>query len=130
MSKLLTIIFLSLTLVFCAQTKKSKDKERIDNVCDKFMQSFANGKIDEAIQLLKQNTVMKPASIDSLQVTITTQMATIFPEFGKMLSSEFIKEKKIKDFIAKRFYILKFSKFFLKVDFTLYNSSSGWTVTS
>ena len=46
-----------------------------------------------------------------------------------MLSSEFITERKIKGFIAQRFYILKFEKYYLKFDFTLYKTNSGWTVT-
>src|SRR4051812_34783835 len=128
MTKFLTAFFLSLTLVSCAQskTKSDKDKERIDNVCDKFMQTFASGQIPEALQLLKQNTVMDPSSIDTVQKTIEEQARSIFPTYGKMRSSEFIVERRVKDFIAKRFYILKFDKYFLKFDFTLYNSDSSW----
>ncbi|HEU5167253.1 MAG TPA: hypothetical protein VFU29_17035, partial [Chitinophagaceae bacterium] len=97
---------------------------------DTFMKLFAEGKTHDALQLLKQNTVMTPSSIDTLQVTIDNQMENYFPAYGKMLSYEFITERKIKDFIAKRFYILKFDKYYLKFDFTLYKASSGWTVTN
>ncbi|WP_276976132.1 hypothetical protein [Flavobacterium filum] len=132
MTKLLTVIFLSLTLVSCRQNKQTTDKgkERIDNVCDKFMQTFADGKISEALQLLKQNSVMSPSSIDTLQVTINNQVNTMFSAYGKIISSEFITERKVKDFIAKRFYILKFDKYYLKFDFTLYNNGKAWTITS
>ena len=132
MTRLLTAIFLSLTLVSCGQNKQAtdKDKERIDNVCDKFMQTFADGKISDALQLLKQNSVMSPSTIDTLQVTINNQVNTMFPAYGKMLSYEFITERKVKDFIAKRFYILKFDKYYLKFDFTLYNNGNGWTIIS
>jgi len=101
----LTAIFLSLTLVSCGQStnKNDKDKDQIDKVCDDFMQTFVSGKVSDALQLLKQNTVMDTSSIDTLQVTIQKQMRDIFPQYGKMVSSEFVKEKKIKDFIAKRF---------------------------
>ena len=132
MTKLLTAVFLCLTLVSCGQTNQNpdKDKNRIDKVCDDFTQQFVAGKTDEALELLKQNTVMQPSSIDTLKVTIADQVKNVFPQFGKMLSSEFVKESKVKNFIAKRFYVIKFSKFFLKVDFTLYNSGTGWTITS
>jgi hypothetical protein len=49
---------------------------------------------------------------------------------GKILSYDFISERKIKDFITKRFYILKFDKFYLKFDFMLYNNGDKWTITS
>lgn len=132
MTKLMTATFILLTLVSCGQQKleQDKSKERINNVCDNFMKAFVEGKTEDALELLKQNTVMKPSAIDSLKVTISEQKENIFPQFGKILSSEFIIERKVKDFIAKRFYIIKFSKFFLKVDFTLYNSGNGWTITS
>lgn len=132
MVKLLIIFLISLTVVSCGQNKPNidKDKERIDKVCDKFMQTFAEGKVSNALQLLKQNTVMTPASIDTLQVTISNQVNNLFPVYGKMLSSEFIIERKVKDFISKRFYILKFDKSYLKFDFTLYNNGNGWTITS
>jgi hypothetical protein len=132
MTKLLTTIFLLSTIVGCGQKKQSidKDLERINVVCDKFMETFAIGKTVEAIELLKQNTVMTPASLDTIQATIIYQMNNLFPAYGRMLSPEFITERKIKDFIAKRFYILKFDKYYLKFDFTLYKSGSGWTVTN
>jgi hypothetical protein len=132
MTKLLTALFLLATLITCGQPKQKfdKDKERIDNVCDTFMQKFSDGKFEEALEFLKPNTAILPSSIDSLKITMADQSENLFPRFGKMLSSEFIKEKKVKNFIAKRYYIVKFSKFFIKVDFTLYNSGNGWSITS
>ncbi len=112
------------------QPKTDKSKERINIVCDDFMKLFVDAKVQEALELLKQNTVMTPGSIDTLKVTIAEQMENIFPQFGKMISSEFIKEKWVKDFIAKRFYVIRFSKFFLKVDFLLYNTGKNWTITA
>jgi hypothetical protein len=132
MTKLLTAFFLSLTLASCGQNKQiiDRDKERIDKVCDQFMQIFADGKIKEALQLLKQNTVMPSATIDTLQVNIIDYADKFFSSYGKTLSYEFAMERKIKDFIAKRFYILKFDKYYLKFDFTLYKSSKSWTITN
>ena len=127
MTKYLSIIFLSMTLVACGQKTQSndKDKERIDKVCDTFMNLFAEGKTSDALQLLNQNTVMTPSSIDTLKVTIANQMNSYYPTYGKMLSADFIIERKIKDYIAKRFYILRFDKYYLKFDFTLYKGSNG-----
>src|SRR5688500_16223727 len=130
MFKAIFAILLSLTLFSCQENRPDQDKERIDNVCEKFMQTFRDGKIPEALHLLKKNTVMPSATIDTLQVTVINQINNITPSYGKMLAYEFISEHKIKDFIAKRFYILKFEKYYLKFDFTLYNNSKGWTIAS
>lgn len=132
MTKYFIVVVLSLAIVACGQNTNSinKDKESIDKVCDTFMKLFAENKIVDALQLLKQNTVMSTSSIDTLQLTINKQMNNYFHGYGKMLSAEFIVERKIKDFIARRFYILRFDKYYLKFDFTLYKTNSGWTVTN
>src|SRR4051794_10657667 len=132
MNKFFTAAFFSLIFISCGQTKQitDKDEERLDKVCDTFMQYFSKGQFKEALQLLKQNSVLESEKIDTLQVTIENQAQNIFPAYGKMLSAEFMTDRKVKDFIEKRFYIVKFEKYPLKVDFTLYKSSNSWTITS
>jgi len=132
MKNFLTGFILVLIFVSCGQKKQAtdNDEERLDKVCDTFMQYFSKGQYKDAIQLLKQNSVLEPEKIDTLEVTIENQAQNIFPAYGKILSAEFITDRKVKDFIEKRFYILKFEKYPLKVDFTLYKSSNGWTITS
>ena len=127
MSKFLSATVLSLTLISCEQKKQiiDKDEERLDKVCDTFMLFFSKGQFNEALQLLKQNSVIEHEKIDTLQVTIENHSQNVFPTYGKMLSN-----RKINDFIEKRFYILKFEKYPIKFDFTLYKSSNGWTITS
>jgi hypothetical protein len=131
MTKLFTVAFLALILITCGQKETiDKDKERINKVCDSYMNMFATGKTDEAMELLKQNTVMTPSTVDTLKVTLANQMNDFFPAYGKMISAEFVLEQKIKDFIAKRFYILRFDKYYLKFDFVLYKGNNGWTITN
>ncbi len=132
MTKLLTAFVLVFLLVSCGQKNQAtdSDEQRLDKICDSFMQDFSKGQFKDAIQLLKQNSVLEPEKLDTLQVTIENESQNVFPAYGKMLSPEFITDHKVKDFIEKRFYILKFEKYPLKVDFTLYKSSNGWTITS
>ena len=133
MAKFLTSLLLFMSVVSFAQNKGTtdKDKKRIDSVCDNFMKAFEIGNISESLQLLKQNSDLAPSALDSLQNKIDYQLNTLLiPTYGKILSSEFIREHKIKNIIAKRFYILKFEKNYLKFEFTLYNNGNGWTITS
>lgn len=132
MTKFLTLTFLSLILISCEQKKQAEDKdlERLDKACDTFMQVFSKGQFKEAVEILRQNSVLEREKLDTLLVTIENQSHNIFPAYGQMLSAEFISERKIKGFIAKRFYILKFDKYPIKVDFTLYKGTRGWTITS
>ena len=130
MTKLIFVAILTLTIFSCGQTKPKADKERIDNVCDNFMKSFSNGRFDEALELLKESSVMSPSTIDTLKVATVAYANNAFPAYGKIRSYEFVSEHKIKDLITKRFYILTFDKYYLKFAFTLYNNGDGWTITS
>jgi hypothetical protein len=130
MNKLSYIILL--TLLSCGQTKPPNDhnKERIDAICDKFMQTFRAGNLSDAMQLLKDNSIIANSTIDTLQATINEQMKTILSSYGKIRSYEFVAEHKIKNTIAKRFYILKLDQYYLKFVFILYNNGADWTITS
>ncbi len=132
MKRILTIIFISMVLAGFGQKTQpiDKDKERIDKVCETFMKFFADGRVADAMQMLKQNSIINPSSIDTLQVAIESQMENYFPVYGNMLSAEFITERKIKNFAAKRYYVLRFDKYYLKFEFALYKTMNGWSVTN
>ena len=95
------------------------------------MQNFRDDKIPETLKLLKENSeVIADSAIDNLQVTVSDQMNTLLSCCGRILSYDFIVERKIKDYLVKRFYILKLEKYFMKFDFTLYKSATGWRITN
>lgn len=129
MKQILTILFLVISLASCAQ-KKTTGKELINKVCDDYMRLFAEGKTGEAGKLLQQNTVIDASAIQSLEEKIEQQKSNYFPSYGKIISSEFVIEKNIKDFLLKRIYILRFEKYYLKFEFTLYKTNDGWTITN
>ena len=54
MKKLLFTCIISVIFFSCTQIKPDKEKERVDAVCDNFMQAFKNAKSSEAIKLLKR----------------------------------------------------------------------------
>ena len=124
-----TLVFTFLTLLSPGQTKLDKGKDRINSVCDMVMKSFPAGNIHEAMQLLKQNSILPDVNIDTLEKSLTRQMDSILSQYGRILSYEFIKETKIKGFLARRLYILKFEKYYLTYELTIYNSASGWIIS-
>jgi hypothetical protein len=94
------------------------------------MQNFADSKVQDALDLVRKNSRIAPATIDHLQEKILEQMEKIFPVYGKTRSYVYVKEKTIQDILARRFYILRFEDYYLKFVFTLYNSEKGWTITT
>lgn len=132
MTKTIYAFLLSLTIISCGQNKQQVDKgkEQIDIVCDSVMQTFTNGNYSKAFDILKQNTVMSNSAIDTLKVATANYATNAFSTYGKIRSYEFVSEHKIKNTIAKRFYLLKFDNYYLKFEFTLYNNGERWTITT
>ena len=110
--------------------KATPEKIRIIAACDKFIASFAAGQLTEAMLVLKQNSVIDSSAIDTMQATINSQQESIFTSYGKFVSHEFVVERTVKDFVARRYYIVRFDKYILKFDFTLYNNGKTWTITN
>ena len=94
------------------------------------MQTLADGKYSEAIQLFTQKSVMDASVIDNVDKTLNEQMPGILPYYGKIVGYEMIEEKVLKNALARRKYILKFEFYFLTFDFILYNNNKGWTVSN
>jgi hypothetical protein len=131
MNRIIIITFFSLiAITSLAQSNSDKDKERIIASCDKFMQTFRDGKYKDAIQMLKQISVIDQSAIDTLTATTNNQMSNITDTYGKINSYEYLGEKAIKDFLVKRTYLLRFDKYYLKFNFTIYKSNLGWTITN
>lgn len=131
MLKFFFVLLISCSIIdLNAQVKMGKDKLREANVCDTIMNFFSEGKITNALELLKQNSNINSADIDELEGTITGHMKDFILKHGKITSSEFIVEKNIKDFISKRIYLLKFENYYLVFEFLVYKRSSGWTIVN
>ena len=131
MYKLYYFLFIAILFTSCVNTKppKDKDRERIDKVCDNFMSDFKDGKFEESMQLLKQNSVLDPSTVDTLQKQLLEQVKNgAFSAYGEVISYELIAEREVNNFAAKRYYALKLKKYFLRFMFTVYNNGNGWRI--
>jgi hypothetical protein len=120
-----------LGLCFCACNEKQTmdpDKVRIVNLCESFMQNFRDSKLINAMDILRNNSIMSKETIESLYNTIVEQ-ETVFRRYGNMKSYEFIEEKNIVSGLAKRYYILRFEHYYSIFQFTIYKSANGWRIT-
>ncbi len=130
MIRLICTALLSLTFFVSSGQSKFTTRDSINMFCDRLMQTLADGKYSEAIQLFTQKSVMDASVIDNVDKTLNEQMPGILPYYGKIVGYEMIEEKVLKNALARRKYILKFEFYFLTFDFILYNNNKGWTVSN
>jgi len=114
------------------QTKIDSSKLEINQTCDKIMEDFVKWNIQDACKLIKESSIIITKSeIDTLQNAIIAQgNSLILPNYGKPISYELAVEKTIKEFAAKRYYVLKFDKYFIKMSFSLYNNGKKWAISN
>jgi len=131
MYKFILIPLLICSLFACSQEVKEtdKDKSRIEGVCDKFMDLYVRGEISKAMELLKNNTVMPSSTIDTFSSQLQRESNILLSSYGKIIGYEYIKEFKVKGFMCRRYYVVKFQKYYLKVNFDLYKNETGWIIT-
>ena len=125
----LVLCLLTTTLFSFGQLKPDTSRTGLNALCDKFMQTFSDGKFSEAIQLLKQNSTLGNSFIDNLDKTMSSQMSSVQANYKKIVGYDLIEEKAIKYILVRRRYMLKFELYFLSFDFYLYNNGSGWTIS-
>lgn len=104
MKQILLILLLTIPVSFLySQSEIIKDKKSLTVVCDKFMQTFSERRFYDAIQMLKQYSVIDQDQLDTLSYTVESQMGTIGVSYGKILSYDFVSEKNIKDYLTKKY---------------------------
>ena len=127
---LFAFLLLSISLSSCGQPNTDKGKAKLNASCDRFMQSFKEGKFSEAVQSLRQISVLDHETIDTLDKTVNEQMQGVIAAYKNIVGYELIEDRLIKNSIARRRYLLKFEKYFLTFNFILYNNGSAWTITN
>lgn len=129
MFRLFLLTIFSFFLASCTEKQTMEpDKARIVNVCERFMQDFRDTKLLAAMDLLRDNSIISPESIESLYKQIIEQEG-IFRRYGNVQSYEFIRERRVTDGLAKRYYILRFENYYSIFQFTIYKTTKGWRIT-
>jgi len=130
MIKLICTAILSLAFFMSSAQSKFTTRDSLNSFCDKVMQTIADGKYSQAIQMFTQKSVMDGSVINNIDKTLNDQMPNILPYYGKIMGYDLIEEKSLKNALARRKYILKFEYYFLTFDFVLYNNNTGWTISN
>ena len=130
LKKLLLYTCICGTVFGCRIVKHDEGREKLEAVCDKFMDDFSKSNIPKAYDLLKVNSVIGDSSINDIQAKSQSQLANLKAVYGKTLSYKLVANYSAKDVIEKRYYILRFEKYYLKFSFILYNNGRLWSITN
>lgn len=107
-----------------------KNEESLKDNSEQIMELLEKEKFIEAFSMLKEHWPLPENEIEQLESTTIKQFNLVADRFGKIIGHEFIKDERIKNFLLRRYYVLRFEKHAIRVLFTYYKNRNGWMLNS
>lgn len=99
-------------------------------VSDKSVSFFKQEKIVEAYNTLKPYWPLPPVEIDNLANQTNTQWPMLKQRFGASIDTEFVKEQKVGESLARFIYLQKFQNHAVVWIFVFYKPKDSWVINS
>jgi hypothetical protein len=126
--RLILIIVLALpTTVLAGDFATLSDAKK---VADKAVSLFKQEKIVEAYGILKPYWPLAPVEIDNLANQTNTQWPMVKQRFGTSIATEFVKENKAGESLARFIYLQKFQNHAIRWVFIFYKPNDRWIINS
>jgi hypothetical protein len=130
MKNLLVILFSLLLYPACAQTSVLPNLVEVKKFSESVVKEFASKDFAKAFNLLKKYWPLPEEELADLEALTLKQTAIIEGRYGEVLSTEFISETNIKDFIHQETYVVRLEKHILRIQFVYYRGKDGWIINS
>ena len=115
-------------LALSAQAQVLTRPGDVRKLTDDVMQEICKTNYNGGLDMLKPYSFLSSAEIDTIETTLKAQLPKIEPNYGKILGSELVSQKQIRDSLLSLNYLLRMEKFALRWTFTFYNGSKGWNL--
>jgi len=112
------------------QAKTLPDGNAAQAFSAKVMHTVGQGKITEALLMMKPYMIIPEAEFDVMKDQLATQAPMIKKRFGKSIGSEFIKVDKVGKSLMRVLYIQKFEKHIMRWVFYFYRPGEGWILNT
>jgi hypothetical protein len=123
----LLVVLAAPSIVFAADFANLGEARK---VADKAVALFQQEKIVAGYGSLKSYWPLPGVEIDNLASQTNTQWPMVKGRFGASLSTEFVKECKVGDSVARFVYLQKFQNHAIRWMFTFYKPKDKWLVNT
>lgn len=127
-SAFVAIVLSTLTLLANAQGVQSVAEVR--KITDDVMSKVGKGELEAGLRTFKSLTIIPEAEFEAMLGQAITQLPIAASRFGPVAGSEFLREDRIGESLARFVYIQKFDKHALRWIFYLYKGKSGWVINT
>ncbi|MDO8413078.1 MAG: hypothetical protein Q7S51_04715 [Gallionellaceae bacterium] len=99
-------------------------------ISDKVVLFFKQEKIADAYGLLKPYWPIPVVEVDSMANQTNIQWPMLKQRFGTSIATEFVKEEKVGESLARYVYLHKFQNHAVRWVFTFYKPNDRWVINS
>jgi hypothetical protein len=107
-----------------------KDPDAALKLADTAMRTASEGKIREALELLRPYTVIPQSEMDVLISQVEMQIPIMSTRFGKSIGYELIRNDTVGESLIQPIYLLKHEKHPMVWRFIFYRNDKGWVLNS
>lgn len=128
MKKVMAMVFSILATVVHAATLDSKEAAK--ELTDQVMAKVGAGDIEGGLILMKPYSIIPESEFTTMIEQTKLQLPMIQGRFGKIVGSEFIKEKSAGNSLLQVVHIQKFEKHIMRWNFTFYCPGEKWVLNT
>jgi len=126
MRKLFAILFALCVIPLANAQNLLSSKEDLTKHSDKVMMFLKNSEFQNAFAELQKYWPLPENELTQLESQTVKQFNLVADRFGRIIGTDFIKDKTIKDFAVRKIYVIRFEKHMIRVLFTYYKNQNGW----
>ncbi|NJK95125.1 MAG: hypothetical protein HC905_09610 [Bacteroidales bacterium] len=121
------ILFLAILFVQLLNAQKFlTSKEDLTKHSEKVVLYLKDSKFEKAFGELQEYWPLPENELIQLESQTIKQFNMVSDRFGKIIGTDFIKEKTIKDYVVRNIYVIRFEKHMIRILFTYYKNDNGW----
>jgi hypothetical protein len=122
------LMFFLMTTAASAATLESKDAAK--KLTDQIMAKVASGDIEGGLLMMKPYLIIPESEFNVMVEQSKLQLPVMQGRFGKIIGSEFIKEKSVGKSLLQIVQIQKFEKHIMRWNFIFYGPNGKWVLNT
>ncbi len=121
-------LLLCLSLSTSLQAKTLSDREKVDQLSERFMEQVQKGDYENAYTLLSAYLGVDFEQFNKRAQKVNNDMQLVLQSTGAALSFDLLKKESVKDHFYKISYLLKFQSAALIWELNYYQPENGWVL--
>jgi len=128
--RIIAFILFAFLVSSVANAATLESTEAARNLTDQIMKKVGSGNIEGGLLMMKPYVIISESEFNTAVEQAKLQFPVMQGRFGKIIGSEYIKEKSIGKSLLQIVQIQKFEKHIMRWNFIFYNPDGKWVLNT